>query len=186
MSNSRNVHSALRSTASSAGRWMPGHVTCTNCCHALAPSTRAASYSDVGIDCSAASSVIVKNGKLFQTVGTITAAMAVRASTNQAMSVLARPRSRRTALNTPYDASSIHRNVMLTTTPGHGPGQQQQAAQPSSRRERAVEQQREQQSGNERRHERCPPCRRPSGRTRPTATAGPARVRSCRARADAT
>src|SRR3954465_8152619 len=122
MSNSRNVHSVLRSTASIAGPQMPGHVTWTNWCHAEAPSTRAASYSDEGIDCSAASIVIAKNGKLFQIVGRITAIIAVSASTNHARSVDSTPSLRNTELTTPNDASNIHRKLMLTMTPGTAHG----------------------------------------------------------------
>ena len=124
MSNSRNVHSALRMTARNRGaldarplrdvaEFLPG---------VCSASTRAASYSDSGIDCSAATSVIVKNGKLFHTDARITVGIAVRASTNHAVSPAPRCSARMIALMTPNDASNIHRKLRLTITPGTAHG----------------------------------------------------------------
>jgi hypothetical protein len=52
----------------------------------------------------------------------MTASIAVSAFTNHARSVDSRPARRSTEFTTPYDASSIHRNVMLTITPGTAHG----------------------------------------------------------------
>ena len=155
MSNSRNVHSALSSTASSAGRLMPGQVTWRSCCQAVAPSTRAASYSDRGNR--------LQRGE--QRDREKREALPHRRHDHRGHRRVARrrttrcrcaikPRSRRIALTTPNDASSIHRNAMLTITPGTAHGSSSRLRSQRRAGKRAMEQQREQQPGEERGRER--------------------------------
>src|SRR3954469_821019 len=63
MLNMLNVHTTERITAGTSAGRSAGRVMLVNCCQREAPSTRAASYSSPGMDCSAPSETTIMNGK---------------------------------------------------------------------------------------------------------------------------
>ena len=67
-SNLLNIQIPLSRTTTIRTDLNPGSVMCQNCCQALAPSTRAASYSWFGIVCRPASTHVTTNGVQIQTL----------------------------------------------------------------------------------------------------------------------
>src|SRR5262245_59724556 len=86
-----NVNSTLNVITTAMIGVSIGSVTCQNCCHGVAPSIEAASYSDGEMVCSPASSEMATNGTPRQTLAAIVDMRASQGSPRKSMYWLISP-----------------------------------------------------------------------------------------------